>query len=286
MQTEAIVKTIHAHVVHKTAPDGGDYQSLPLEAEQKIAGEYQTSQREVQKIALQNAIIPERYQRNLGTTGIVGQIKLLDAKVAVIGAGGLGGSIIELLARMGVGQITVCDGDTFSENNLNRQLIATESVLGCSKAMMAKDRVNKINSAVEVIVVDDYITQGNITTVLDNVDIVVDALDNAQTRFIVADAAQELKIPFIHGAIGGFCGHVTTIMPGDQTLELIYGEREKAADQGVEIKLGNPAATPLMIAALEVQETVKLITGTGNLLQKRLLYLDAERGVTQVIDLQ
>ena len=89
--------------------------------------------------------MPERYLRNLGTIGIAGQLALLNARVAVVGAGGLGGLVIELLARQGVGHLTVVDGDCFACHNLNRQILATEHTLGMNKALTAVSRVAEIN---------------------------------------------------------------------------------------------------------------------------------------------
>lgn len=282
----SIVNEIKRHSVLKTAADGKEYAALLINSEKLIAKQFGLSQLAIQIIALEHDIIPERYQRNIGTIGLQGQIKLLQSTVAVIGAGGLGGIIIELLARMGVGKIIVVDGDVFSENNLNRQVFSAESVLGLPKAEVTQEKIKDINSAVNIIAVCEYLDSHNALSLLKDAAVIVDALDNLQARFVIADAANKLNIPLVHGAIGGFCGHVTTIMPGDETLKLVYGGRENTSNRGVEVKLGNPAATPLMIAAWEVQETVKIITGVGTTLHNKLLYLDAENGMVQVINLK
>ena len=101
--------------------------------------------------ALEQRIIPERYQRNIGTVGIDGQMRLLRSKVGVVGAGGLGGLAIELLARMGIGSLVVIDSDSFTASNLNRQLLSLEGGLGAGKAETAARRVKEINGAVEIL---------------------------------------------------------------------------------------------------------------------------------------
>jgi len=113
---------------------------LGLQSECRIAGELGLSRQQVGIAAVSQHIIPTRYLRSLGTVGWDGQKKLLEATVVIIGAGGLGGWIIEGLARMGVGHLVVVDGDVFEENNLNRQLLCTEGSLGEAKTGALKDR--------------------------------------------------------------------------------------------------------------------------------------------------
>ena len=228
--------------------------------------------------------IAERYERNLGTIGAEGQAKLAGASVAVIGAGGLGGHVVELLARMGIGTLRVIDGDTFAAHNLNRQLLATEHNLGQNKAVAAAVRVAMVNSAVTVDVVPDMLTEDNARRLLNGMDVIVDCLDNFSARMIAGGAARELSVPLVHAAIAGFTGQVTTIYPGDRSLEIIY-KSSSESDRGIETVLGNPAATPALAAALQVQEVVKLITGLGVPLRKRLLYFDTEYNLFDVFDL-
>jgi len=96
----------------------------------ETAGKFQTTSREVEILALQNNIIPKRYQRNLGVISPSEQIKLLQSKVAIIGAGGLGGTVLELLVRMGIGELIIADKDIIGDSNLNRQILSTETNLG------------------------------------------------------------------------------------------------------------------------------------------------------------
>ena len=228
--------------------------------------------------------MPQRYLRNAGTIGIAGQLRLLRAKVAIIGAGGLGGHVVELLARQGVGCLVVIDGDCFTRHNLNRQILATEENLGQNKAVVAAARVAAINPDVEVIAVPEMMTETNPSRWLSGSDVIVDALDSMQTRRILFRTAQELAIPLVHAAIAGYTGQVTTIIPGDTRLAELFSP-QTGSDAGIETRLGNPAATPALAAALQVQEAVKLITGIGQTLSGRLLYFDLEYNLFELIDM-
>ncbi|MBP2641551.1 MAG: UBA/THIF-type binding protein [Firmicutes bacterium] len=226
--------------------------------------------------------MPERYQRNFGTVGIAGQIRLLKSKVAVVGAGGLGGTVIELLARLGVGQLRIIDGDTFAVHNLNRQLMSTEHNIGVNKAYAAASRVEVINCDVQAEAIPCMLDEGNAEKLLKGVDVVVDALDNVSTRLLVNRVTKQYGIPLIYAAIAGFTGQVMTIMPGDNGLERIY-RQTNAPNQGVETMLGNPAGTPALAASLQVQEVVKVITGIGEPLRNKLLYFDTEMNVFEIL---
>ena len=228
--------------------------------------------------------MPERYWRNLGTIGIAGQLALLHSRVAIVGAGGLGGLVIELLARQGVGQLTVVDGDCFTCHNLNRQILATAHTLGMNKAMAAVSRVAEINPDVQVAAVPEMLTSDNAEEILSGADVIVDALDSISARRILFRTGQELKIPLVHAAIAGFTGQVSTILPGDQGVSSIL-DRPTESDHGIESVLGNPAVTPAVAAALQVQETVKLITGVGKPLSRQMLYFDLEYNVFEIIQL-
>jgi len=249
---------------------------------QKKIQEWQVSRREAEIRLLQDGAVPERYLRNLGTLGIEGQIKLLQSTVGIVGAGGLGGTIIELLSRLGIGKLVCIDGDVFAEHNLNRQLLSRENNLGQSKVAAAQSRVKEINKAVEVQGCEEFLTKGNARELLKDCQVVVDALDNLTDRFLLEKTTKQLGIPLVHGAIAGFTGQVTTIFPEDKGLELIYRKEDQ---KGIEQELGNPATTPALAAAWEVQEVVKIITGKGSLLRNKIFYFDAEIGVTEVFAL-
>ncbi len=257
---------------------------IRLQQAHKLGAEFNCPIRKVELTALEADVVPWRYLRNMGTIGPQGQAKLLQATVAVVGQGGLGGYITEALARMGVGHLILIDGDVFEEHNFNRQLLSAEAKLGTEKTRAARQRVAAINSAVAVNSHAIMLTQENLFLLLKGADVVVDALDRLPTRMVLQDGAQALGIPMVHGSIAGFLGQVMTIFPGDPGLRSLYGEQE-LPEQGLESKLGTPAATPMAIAAWEAQEVVKILVGRGDLLRHRLLVMDMESGTVEILRL-
>ena len=162
-----------------------------------------------------------RYDRNFNTLSLEEQKILGASKVVVIGLGGLGGGVCEMLARVGVGHLTLIDGDSFEASNLNRQLLSEEHLIDVPKAQAAKDRVNAINSEVIVKHLVEYVDESNLHERIKNADVVMDCLDAIDTRFMLQKAAQKASIPIISGAIAGVAGQVTTIFPGDKGYESV-----------------------------------------------------------------
>lgn len=234
---------------------------------------------------LANGQAPERYLRNIGTIGLDGQTRLLKSRVAVIGAGGLGGLVVELLARMGVGYLKVIDGDSFALHNLNRQVLSTENNMQQNKAQIAVQRVASINSDVQVESVAEMLDESNGEKLLKSMDVVVDALDNFSSRMTLGKVAAGLGIPLVHAAIAGFTGQVMTVMPGDQSFEKLY-RSQPPSNRGIETTLGNPAATPALAASLEVQEVIKILTGTGDPIRNKLLYFDTQYNLFEFVNLE
>jgi molybdopterin/thiamine biosynthesis adenylyltransferase len=251
--------------------------------------------RKVELTALDIGVVPARYNRNMGTIGVAGQIKLLRATVAIVGLGGLGGHVTEALARMGIGRLILIDGDAFEQSNLNRQLLCAEANLGVNKAWAACQRVAAVNAAVETVCHMETIARQNLPRLLGGVestrgdgkpsDVVVDALDRLPTRLMLQDGAQALGIPMVHGSIAGFLGQVTTIFPDDVGLRALYGAGDQLPEQGLEAELGTPAATPMAVAAWEAQEVVKVLTGRGEPLRDRLLVIDMGSATSQILQL-
>lgn len=237
-------------------------------------------------MALQQGIIPLRYLRNIGTIGLDGQVKLLQSTVAVVGAGGLGSAVIELLTRQGAGHLVIIDADRFTEQNLNRQIMSTEKNLGKYKVSVAARRVKEINSATTVTVFRDRLTAANAQSLLGDARVVVDGLDNLSSRLLVEQACRRLGIPYVYASIGGFHGQLMTVFPEDVGLSSLYGScSDTVAEQGIETRIGNPPATVAMIAALQVQEVVKIITGVGTPARNRVLLVDARECAIDRIEL-
>ena len=147
-----------------------------------------------------------------------------------MGAGGLGGQVIVLLARLGVGTLVVVDCDLFDETNLNRQALCVEETLGEPKARAAAEAVAAINPGVHVIPHQVRLTADVIDGILAGSDVVVDGLDNVPDRLLMQEAAGRLGIPMVHGALAGFEGRIMTVLPGDAGVKQLYGEPASGAD--------------------------------------------------------
>jgi molybdopterin/thiamine biosynthesis adenylyltransferase len=219
----------------------------------------------------------------MGTIGIDGQLKLLNAAVAVIGAGGLGGSVIELLARAGIGRLNVIDPDVFSDSNLNRQILCDMSALGVAKVDAAAKRVAGINPSVKVNAYAVAADENNLPEMIESCQVVVDALDNIGTRKRLEKVSKKMGIPFVHGAIAGFFGQVLTILPQDEGLSSIYGDGSDDGP-GIERTIGTPGMTPFLIASLQVTEVIKVLLAWPRLLRNKLLIMDLKKMVCDVVD--
>lgn len=264
---------------------GEKYDSISFDQVKKIAIKFQLSSKEIEILALKSNIIPGRYQRNLGVISPSEQVKLLQSKVVIIGAGGLGGTVLELLTRMGVGQLIIADKDLIVDSNLNRQILSNETNLGQDKAEVAVRRVKEINSSIEITGHSVFIDSDNVKKIIKGAEVVVDALDNLPARFILQKACRELNIPLVHGAIAGFNGQLTTIFPQDKGLELIYGSDKDLPEHGSEVTSGAPTVTPVIIASLEAQEVIKILLKRGKVFRNKLLYLDIEEGTIEILNL-
>ena len=276
-------RSLQARIRESAEAEGG-IEAIALDRVRALAREFDVSPREVELAALEARVLPRRYLRSFGTVGWEGQIKLLRSTVAVVGLGGLGGSVVEGLARMGVGRLIVVDSDVFLDHNLNRQILSSEADLGLLKAEVARARIAQINAAVEVIAHSEEATRENLPRLLEGAEVVVDALDRLPSRLMLQEAAGKMGIPMVHGAIAGYVGQVMTIFPGDGGLRALFGE-SNVPQQGIEVQLGCPAATPMMVAAWQVQEVLKILLGRGQLLRHKMLFMDAEAGTVEFLEI-
>ncbi len=282
---EKLLEAIRSRAVDVALPSGSTQKTLDLGATRAIAEGHGVSLREVETAALASGIVPRRYLRNLGALGKEGQIALLRSAVAIIGIGGLGGTIALNLARVGVGRLCLVDGDVFSEDNLNRQEFCSEDAIGRPKVQVAAERIRAINSAVEVTTIYRNVGTDDLVELLAGCDAAVDALDNIPSRFALSDAATRLRIPLVHGSVAGFVGQVSSIAPGDAGFTAIFGDRESLPEKGVEVTLGNLPGVVGAIANIQTVEVIKLLIGKGELLSNRLLFIDFEGIVFDIFSL-
>ncbi len=245
---------------------------IPWAAQRKAAAAFDLTEREVEETALNLNLLPLRYRRNQQTISTDQQLRLFSSRVAVIGCGGLGGYVLEILARLGIGTLKAVDPDVFEEHNLNRQILCTFSSLGVPKVEVAARRLEEINPVVRLLPVQKKLNRINGREILRDMDVVVDGLDNVPSRMILADLCRELSLPLVHGSIGGWYGQIATQVAGDDTLRKIYGATD--GQQGVEQTMGNPSFSPAAIAALQAAEVCKILLKEGALLRNRILFVN------------
>ena len=196
-----------------------------------------------------------RYARNIPALTQSECEALRQKRILVVGCGGLGGHIIDQLARIGVGFLRVVDGDVFEASNLNRQLLSCVPLLGISKAKAAADHIAQVNPGVTVEAAETFLTESNAESLLENCDIVMDALDNISSRRILAAACEKANIPYIYGAIQGWVAQAAISMPGDHLIDTLYPEEIEITDKSV------LSFTPALCASMQTALCVKWLLG-------------------------
>ncbi|MCK4785977.1 MAG: HesA/MoeB/ThiF family protein [Desulfobacteraceae bacterium] len=246
----------------------------------KIANTCHCTVHEVYTEALRLGINPYRYIRNREIISIQEQLKLAESRVAVIGAGGLGGQAIMLLSRVGLGHLVVIDFDIFDETNQNRQALCSKKSLRKSKSKVAVDVVHSINPRVDITSYQVRLKSSNAPEVLFGSDVVVDALDNIHDRFTLEKITKKLGIPLVHGALADFEGWMMTIFPDDSGLKRLYkGEEAKKSNaKAPEAILVVPALIPSIIGTLQAMEVLKIILKRGKIFRNIMAHVDLEKG--------
>jgi adenylyltransferase/sulfurtransferase len=219
----------------------------------------------------------QRYSRHLIMNGVgsVGQRKMIDSKVLIVGAGGLGSPVALYLALAGIGTIGIVDFDVVDVSNLQRQILHTDADVGRPKVISAKETLQANNPEVNVIVHEEPINSDNAMVIIPNYDIVVNGADNFATRYLVNDAAYLAGKPLVDGAILVFDGQATTYLPGQGCYRCMFpdppppGEVPNCAEAGV---IG---ALPGLVGSIQALEVAKLAMGVGETLTSRMLLIDA-----------
>ena len=210
----------------------------------------------------------KRYDRQImiKDIGEKGQEKLKNAHVFIAGAGGLGSPIAVYLSAAGVGNIRIVDHDTVELTNLNRQILHWDENIDRNKVDSAREKLNKLNPSIRVEGICETIGEDNVSNLVDGFDLIVDAMDNLPTRYLLNRTAIEKEIPFFHGAVSGLEGRAMTVIPGKSAcLRCSYRgpvPAEKFPVMGV---------TPAIIGSIQATEVIKYIVGMGELLINRLL---------------
>ncbi len=227
--------------------------------------------------------MPRRYEgmayweivsRQMGVVTKSEQKRLRDANITVIGCGGIGGATTEMLVRMGVGNLTIIDKDTFDVSNINRQLMSSFYSVGKSKVNTTYEILKSINPFVNITAFEEELKEDNVEKIIKGSDIVIDALDNLVTRITVSRHTFDSGIPFIHGAIHGTMGQVSVFTEDTPTYEELFrlpslGKdlTEKVISEVKEMGAEVPpviAPVPNIVGCLQAFEAFKLITLQGD----------------------
>lgn len=220
----------------------------------------------------------ERYSRQIvmKEIGVEGQEKLTEAKVFIIGAGGLGSPAALYLAAAGIGKIGIADSDIVGLSNLQRQLMHTTSDLGRPKVESAKETLQQINPDVSIQTYNEFISSDNIAGIIADYDFVLDCTDNFEAKFLINDACVIADKPFTHAGVTGFQGQLMTVIPHETSCyRCIFqapppeGAVPSCAEAGI---IGAAAG---VVGSLQALEAIKYITGAGDLLTGKLLTFDA-----------
>lgn len=220
----------------------------------------------------------ERYARHISLKeiGEEGQKKLIASKALIIGAGGLGSPAAMYLAAAGVGTIGIADADMVDLSNLQRQIIHTTADLGRPKVISAKETMTDINPEIKVNAYQTRVTEDNIADLIRDYDIVLDACDNFETKFLINDACVAAKKPFVHAGILRFQGQLMTYVPRKgPCYRCVFRDIPPKDEIPTAREMGIIGAMAGVIGSLQAMEAVKYITGAGDLLTGYLLTCDA-----------
>ncbi|MHA1754577.1 MAG: HesA/MoeB/ThiF family protein, partial [Candidatus Odinarchaeia archaeon] len=216
-----------------------------------------------------------RYDRQIKIPGwgLETQIKLKKSKVAIVGAGGLGSPNAIYLAAAGIGEIILIDNDVYDLSNLNRQVLASTKDVGRPKAKVGAEKIKNLNPNTTVKHIQAELNEKNISTILKGVDLVIDALDNWVTRFLVNKYCVQNNIILVHGGVMELGGQVLTVVPRKgPCLNCIFKD-VKEVEPGFAV-LGT---TPGIIGTIQALEAIKALTNIGELLTNRILIFDGYR---------
>lgn len=218
----------------------------------------------------------DKYNRNILIEGFgeEGQAKLTAAKVLVVGGGGLGSPVLLYLAAAGVGTLGIIDCDEVDETNLQRQIIHFASDVGTHKVASARQKLHALNPEVAIITYPERLTAANAAARFADFDFIVDCSDNYDTKYLIDDVCVQLGKPYSHGSVVAMRGEAMTYVPGCATYRSVFGNSPSDADAITSSRVGILGAVAGMIGSIQATETIKYLTGVGELLTNRLLVVD------------
>jgi molybdopterin-synthase adenylyltransferase len=211
------------------------------------------------------------YSRQLGIPGWgkTAQERLKNSTVFVAGTGGLGSPVLYYLAASGIGTLVICDYDIIDITNLNRQILHTYGKIGHPKVDSAGSSLSELNPFINVIRIKTRLTKKNASSLIGNPDLIIDCLDNFETRHVLNGVSVEKKIPMIHGGIAEFRGQISFLHPPETPCLACFLDRKDARD-----KVQVTGATAGVIGSLQASEAIKYCAGMGPALKNRLMFWD------------
>ena len=230
-----------------------------------------------------------RYSRqvHLPQVGLLGQQKLQNARILVIGAGGLACAVLPYLTTGGIGTIGIIDGDKIDESNLQRQVLYPENAVGESKVLQAKKKLEALNSATNIKVYNCFLNAENAVSIIENYDVVVDATDSLAIRYLINDACIIAGKPFVYGSVYRFEGQVSVFnYKNGPSYRCLFPNPPKKGDVPNCEDIGVLGVLPGIIGTMQANEVLKIILEIGNVLSGKLLFYNALSFQSTILNIQ
>lgn len=250
---------------------------------------WKASGKKIQKFLTLNDQEKKRYARHLSLKeiGIEGQLKIMKAKVVVIGAGGLGSSCLLYLGAAGIGNITIVDDDTVELGNLQRQVIHREATLTKKKVTSAMESLQALNSNIKINLFEEKITIDNVEEIISGHDVIVDCTDNFKARYIINDVSVSLNKPMVSAAVLGFSGQIMTRSTNSSPCyRCVYAETPPLELSPSCSENGVLGVVPGLMGMYQANEVIKLILNIGQTLDNKILKIDLLENTHRVLGIK
>ncbi|MFW9824120.1 MAG: ThiF family adenylyltransferase [Candidatus Thorarchaeota archaeon] len=220
----------------------------------------------------------ERYSRQivLKEIGGIGQRKLLNSKITIVGCGGLGSPVAYYLTAAGIGKIKIIDFDTVDLSNLHRQILHFTGDINKNKTLSAKEKLHQLNPDVKIEEINEILLPSNIIEIIKDSDFVIDGSDNIPTKMLINDACLQLKIPFSIAGVVRFNGQIITVDPENKTAcyRCVFGDITENNPSMSCSQAGVIGLIPGIVGSIQANETIKYLLKLGDLITNRMLFLD------------
>ena len=258
------------------------FQSISCTRLMELARDHGVTAYQAQILALENKVLPQRYLRNFSSLSLKDQLSLARSHILIVGMGGLGGYILELLARSGVGSFILADGDRFEESNFNRQLLGTVDTIEALKVNTAETRLEQINPLCRCRSVSRFLGRDDLPELLKSADLAVDALGGIEFRPVLMQEASRAGLPLVTGFVAGTTGLASTVYPGGKNPSLFW---QGNGHEGAENTLGNMAPIVSLIASVQADEVIRILTGKNSGLADKVFLADLQTLTFDLLEL-